>query len=118
MFGVVLDSWNHPFIEGGWSLSFWNFSKKGASDFSHKKGGVGKIRWVVLKKGVSLTFLPTKLVCVLFIYTISISILCVSREEGSLTESNQQIYDFYKWVIFEKQRHCRKWIFDISELFI
>ena len=33
-------------------------------------------------------------VCVLFIYTISISILCVSREEFSFIKSNQQIYDF------------------------
>ena len=32
-----------PFIKGG-SLSFWNFLKKGVSDLSHKKGGIGKIR--------------------------------------------------------------------------
>ena len=38
-------------------------------------------------------------VCVLFIYTISISILCVSREELSLIKSNQQTCDFYKWAI-------------------
>ena len=39
-----------------------------------------------------------RLVCmyVQFIYTISISILCVSWEELSLTESNQQMCDFYK----------------------
>ena len=35
-------------------------------------------------------------VCVLFIYTISISILCVLREELSLIKSNQQVCDFYK----------------------
>ena len=35
-------------------------------------------------------------VCVLFIYTIFISIICVSQEEPSLTSSNQQIHDFYK----------------------
>ena len=34
--------------------------------------------------------------CGLLIYTISISILCVSQEEPRLVESNKQIYDFYK----------------------
>lgn len=33
--------------------------------------------------------------CVLFIYTIPISILCASRKELSLIEANQKIYDFY-----------------------
>ena len=46
-------------------------------------------------------------VCVLFIYTISISIICVLQKEPSLVASNQQIYDFFKWIIFEKRRHCR-----------
>ena len=32
--------------------------------------------------------------CVLFIYTISISIICASQEEPSLIASNQQGYDF------------------------
>ena len=35
-------------------------------------------------------------VCFLLIYTISISILCLSQEVVSLVESNQQIYDFNK----------------------
>ena len=38
-------------------------------------------------------------VCVLFIYTIPISIICVSQEEPSL------IYEFYKWIILGKKRH-------------
>ena len=42
-------------------------------------------------------------VCVVFIYTISISIICVSQEEHSLIVPNQQIYDFYKWIIFEEK---------------
>ena len=42
---------------------------------------------------------------VLPIYTISISILCVSQEVHNLFESNQQVYDFYNQGIFEKQRH-------------
>ena len=44
-------------------------------------------------------------VFVLFIYTISISI-CVSQEEPSLTGFNQQIYDFYRGIVFEKKIHC------------
>ena len=36
------------------------------------------------------------LVCVLFTYTISISITYVSQEQPILIASNQQIYDFYK----------------------
>ena len=54
------------------------------------------------------------------IYTISIGILCVLWEGHSLLESNQEIYDFCKWLIFEKQRHfdlC-KVNFCISKLFI
>ena len=48
-------------------------------------------------------------VCVLFIYTISISVICVSQEETDLIASNQQIYDFYKLIIeiFEKYRHWK-----------
>ena len=42
-------------------------------------------------------------VCVLLIYSISISTLCVSWEERSLNETNQQICSFYKWVIFESK---------------
>ena len=35
--------------------------------------------------------------CVLFIYTISLSIICVSQAEpGLIASSNQQIYDFVK----------------------
>ena len=39
-------------------------------------------------------------VCVLFIYTISMSNICVWQEELSLIASNEQIYTFYKGVIF------------------
>ena len=47
-------------------------------------------------------------VCFLFIYTIFISILCVSRRELSLIESNQQICDFNEWLFFLKAKtlHC------------
>ena len=45
--------------------------------------------------------------CVLFIYTILISVICVSQEELSLVASNAQMYDFKKWVIFKKKRHWK-----------
>ena len=58
-------------------------------------------------------------VCV-FIYTISISIICVSQEEPSLIAYNQQIYHFYKSIIWKRKDivKCEKYIFDISELLI
>ena len=123
-------------------MSFQNFQKRwgggggvgwgggGASDFSsHKYGGFGKKGEVAfLKKEVSLLFILTLssviflwvfgvCMCVRFFYNISISIICVSKDKLSLIESNQQIYDFYKW-IFEKKRHRGKSIFDIKELFL
>ena len=52
---------------------------------------------------VSMCELARVCVFVLFIYTISVSIIYVSREEISVTASNQQIYEFYKRVIFEKK---------------
>ena len=57
--------------------------------------------------------------CILFIYTISFSIFCVSQEETTLIASNQQINDFYKsmWKINFTSQHCGKRIV-ISELFI
>ena len=64
----------------------------------------------------SVRFLEVFSVCVLFIYTISISIICVSEGELSLIASNEQIYNFCKWVIFEKKK-LWKVSFDISELF-
>ena len=47
-------SWNPPhFISrGGGGLNFQSFRKKGGSDFSHKKGEIGKIGGSgYLKKG-------------------------------------------------------------------
>ena len=53
--------------------------------FFHEKEGVGS----------SLIFLSVFGVCVCFllVYTISITIICVSQEGPSLIASNQQIYD-------------------------
>ena len=39
----VLHSCNSPPLYKGKGLNFQNFPKKGRSDFSHKKEGVGKI---------------------------------------------------------------------------
>ena len=85
--------------------------------FFQKNGGVGKIAGVIFKKEVSLIFIVTNpfkcylslsvwWMCVLFIYTISISIIYVSQEETSFIASNQQISGFYKSMIFEKKRYC------------
>ena len=45
---------------------------------------------------------------VLFISTISISIICATQEKSTLIASNQQKHDFHKWIIYENKRHCGK----------
>ena len=83
------------------------------------EGGVGKIGEVVSKKGVSLIFILTNPFHVIFLWLFDVLYYhFVLQEEASLIASNQQTYDFYKWIIFEKKRHSGKEIFDISELFI
>ena len=42
------------------------------------------------------------------IYSISVSIDCVSQDKLSLIASYQQIYGFFKGVVFEKKRHFGK----------
>ena len=93
------------------------FEKSGGSDFSSQKNGwVGKIsggEGVLKKRGVSLIFILTNpfqcyrslsvcCVCGFCSFTPFLSVLLVSKDEPSLTASNQQMYDFYKW-IFEKK---------------
>ena len=116
-----------PFNYEEWGWFFEIYLKKGeGADFSHKKDGIVKIGCFFIEEGgVSHIFLRVFGVCVcvcffFFIYTISISLLCISQKEFSFTESNQQTYDFYKWVIFEKQRlwNSVRYAFDISKLFI
>ena len=125
---------NVEWVSGGWGwggggggggdwerrLSFWNFPKKGDSDFSHKNGGVGKIGGWIKKEGYHLFSYLVTLSSVIFLWVFGVFVLClfapflsvficVSQEEPSLiAASNQQIYDFYKWIIFEKKRHCGK----------
>ena len=82
------------------------FPKRGRwSYFSHKREGlvkygacfknVGGIIYVHLTlSSVIFLWVLGVHVCCLFIYTISVSILCVWWEELSLIESNQQIYTF------------------------
>ena len=91
---------------GGGGVEFQKFSpKEGGSEFFHKKGGVCKIGGcfkigdITNKHQLTLSKVIFLSVCGLFgflIYTIYISVLCVSQEGLSLVESNQQIYDFYK----------------------
>ena len=52
-------------------------------------------------------------VCVLFIYTISISIICVLQGKPSIIAPNQQIYDLCKWIILEKERRCGKFLISV-----
>ena len=66
------------------------------SEFSHKKGRVGKVGGSSKKGGITnYPFLKMPFsvcsVSVLLIYAIPISILCVSQKGLSLVESNQQI---------------------------
>ena len=85
-----------PFIRGGWRLNFQNFQKEGGEEgggvqiFPIKREGLVKLK----EGGVGLFNYSFPV----FIYTISISIVCVSQEEPSLIVSNQQMYDFYKWI--------------------
>ena len=60
--------------EGGGMRGFPNSPKKGASDFLHKKGGVGKTVYVVLEKGgvtllwhFLLKVLPSRKINLIFI---------------------------------------------------
>ena len=108
----------------GRGVEFLKFNQKGGGFmFFPQKGRSWRNRGDYFKKErVSLIFILSKpfqcylslsawcvfVWCVLFVYTISVSILCVSRQGRSLIESNQQICGFYKGVIFEKQRHCVK----------
>ena len=99
------------------ALSFRNFPKKDGSDFSCKNGRVGKWRVCFIKRGfylflcrVTVSSVSLCVRCALLNYTISISIFCVSLENFSLIDLiNRYVTsanNFYKWVVFEKQRHC------------
>ena len=48
-------------------------------------------------------------VCVLFIYTIFISTLCISTEGLCLSESNSQVRDFCKWVFLKNKDILDLW---------
>ena len=85
-----------PFIRGGLRLNFQNFQKEGGE--GGRGGGVQifpiKREGLVKLKGGGVGLFNYSFP--VFIYTISISIVCVSQEEPSLIVSNQQMYDFYK----------------------
>ena len=84
-----LNSWT-PFIKGGFQI----FKKRGGPNFSQKKGAVSKIGGCFKKEEVSTNCFQCYLclnvwcVCVLFIYTIPINIICDSEEEPILAPSN------------------------------
>ena len=93
--------------KGGRGLSFQNFQKKkggggGVQFFPENGRGFGKITGYLEKRGYLISILASPFqcylclsvwcVCVWFIYTISISIICVSQKEPSFKASNQQIW--------------------------
>ena len=51
---------------------------------------------------------------VFFIYTISVSIFCLSQEEHSLIASNEQIQNFCKSLPFERKRHKSKFLISMN----
>ena len=55
-------------------------------------------------------------VCVLLIYTISIT--CVSQEEPTLIACNQQVYDFYKWIIECNKGSCCEHVTDGANIYL
>ena len=100
---IYITVWT-PFIKGG--LSFRNFWKKG-----------NKIGVAVLETGGITIFilintfqcylsLSVCCVCVFFIYTISIHIVCVSQEEPGLIASNAMNYYFNEIKIVAVNRCC------------
>ena len=107
-------SWNPPLYKGEGVRVFEIFLKKGVQIFSIKEG-TGNIGSVSLKKEGTTYFHTNPFEChislyfpfqsLLLIYTTFISILCISQEGLNLSESNQQICDFCKCVILEKQRY-------------
>ena len=97
-------------------VDFSKFLQKGGGFHIYliKREGLLK-RGVVLKKGVSLIFILTncwqcylslsvwcECVCLVYLHHFC-QYLCVSWEELSLIESNQQIYDCNKWVILKSK---------------
>ena len=89
-----------PFIRGGLRLNFQNFPKRWGGRGGGKEGGFQifpiKREGLVKLKGGGVGLFNYSFP--VFIYTIYISIVCVSQEEPSLIASNQQMYDFYKWI--------------------
>ena len=87
------------------------FSRRGSDqNFPIKKDGLVKLE-AYSKSGVSINNLSKVIIlclCVVFVLCsfIAFGILCVSQEELCLVGSNQEMYDFCKWVIFVKERQC------------
>ena len=79
-------SWNSPSsIKRGRGISLQSIYKKGEFKFSHKKGTVGKIRGVILKRGgyrffiltlSSVTFLSVWRVCLVYLHLFYQNSLC------------------------------------------
>ena len=107
-------------VGGGWvvGFEFLIFFQKWeeGSDFSYKKVRVGKIGGCFKKGGVWHIFTCTNpfqcyislsvwCACVFSLFATFLSVFFVFHWKNFSYESNQQIYEFYKWLIFEKQSH-------------
>ena len=87
-----------PFIKVGFEFSKFSLKGEGDQIFPIKKGGIGKIGKLLLKKGITYfhtnpfqCYLSFSVLCVYFVYlhyTISISVIFVSQEELGLVASN------------------------------
>ena len=97
---------HHSWNMGGWVFDIWVkiFSIKREGLFL-KKGYLIFSYYLILPNVFCLCVWDV-LVCVSLIYTIFISVFCVSWKDLNLTESNQQACDFYKWAVFLNQGHC------------
>ena len=114
---IVVHSWTCPFITRGWvflvlpkgrrvqifSIQREGYVNKGGCS---KKGYHSFASLLTLSNVTFLGFFLCVHKCLLLIYTIPISPLCVSHEVLSFIQSNLEIRDFCNWVIFEKQRYC------------
>ena len=94
-------------------FEFSKFAKKGGFRLPIKREGLVK-QGVVFKREVSPIFILTNpfqcylslsvwYVCFVYLHHFYQYYL-----EPSLIATNQQIYNFYKWIIFEKKRLCGK----------
>ena len=90
--GEPQNEWNLQWI-------FWGISQCISRWLSKMEYSLNPFQWI---------FLWIFRVCVCVHARVFCLLTLALFEESSITASNQQIYDLYKWIILENQRHCRK----------